>query len=607
MNKLFVAIALVFIIIVCVVGLDRDKPRADFVFVNRGDVFTLDPQRMSWLSDMQAGYCLYEGVVRWNTDDYSIEPAACDSFEISDDGLRYTFHLRRDARWSNGAFVTSHDFRYSWMRLLTPDTSSDYSGLFFVIKGAKEYWDWRVRSLSNNSVITIEELEREFNSRVEISIFDDHTIVVELEHRVPYFLDQLALAVCSPVYKPSVEGWDVASGEYARAVDDGWQNTKPPPMNQRKWVSIDKSTGKIKQKYFWARPGSLVSNGPFYLEGWRYKRDMRMERNPYYHSPEITTLNSIQAITISDPNTAVLAFESGEIDWLSSVNVDYQTDMLEQKNSGARKNIHSFPTFGTDFFSFNCRPLLSNGEKNPFNNPVVRRAFVLATEKNSIVKHATRLHEPIVTSFVPPNSIEGYESVVGLGFDVRAARAELASAGWVDRDGDGLVEDVDGKTFPVIDLLYTTNTPRYKWMSLELRNQWRKNLGVIVALRGTDNKFFGSDLHSGNFMIARGRWYGDYGDPTTFLDVFRSNNGNNDRGYVNLEIDAALDAASVELDPEKRMKMLHDIEEYLFTEEVPMLVVCQLLQLYMYEPERVTGLTSHPRLVQHIWRVSVAD
>ena len=166
---------------------------------------------------------------------------------------------------------------------------------------------------------------------------------------------------------------------------------------------------------------------------------------------------------------------------------------------------------------------------------------------------------------------------------------------------------MDGKTFPVIDLLYTTNTPRYKWMSLELRNQWRKNLGVIVALRGTDNKFFGSDLHSGNFMIARGRWYGDYGDPTTFLDVFRSNNGNNDRGYVNLEIDAALDAASVELDPEKRMKMLHDIEEYLFTEEVPMLVVCQLLQLYMYEPERVTGLTSHPRLVQHIWRVSVAD
>jgi oligopeptide transport system substrate-binding protein len=156
-------------------------------------------------------------------------------------------------------------------------------------------------------------------------------------------------------------------------------------------------------------------------------------------------------------------------------------------------------------------------------------------------------------------------------------------------------------------LLYTTNTPRYKWISLELRDQWRKVLGVRVELRGTDNKFFSADLHSGNFMIARGRWYGDYGDPTTFLDVFRSDNGNNDRGYVNHKIDAALDAANLERNTEKRMAMLRDVEEELFTKEVPMLVVCQLLQLYMYDPDRVSGLTSHPRLVQHLWRVKVLD
>ena len=108
-------------------------------------------------------------------------------------------------------------------------------------------------------------------------------------------------------------------------------------------------------------------------------------------------------------------------------------------------------------------------------------------------------------------------------------------------------------------------------------------------------------------MVARGRWYGDYGDPTTFLDVFKSDNGNNDRGFVSLKIDAALDEAALERDPNKRMEMLRSIEEELFTEEVPMLVICQLLQLYMYEPSRVTGLTSHPRLVQHLWRVKVTD
>lgn len=334
---------------------------------------------------------------------------------------------------------------------------------------------------------------------------------------------------------------------------------------------------------------------------------MWLVRNPFYHSPELTSIDSIQGITISDANTSVLAFEGGQVDWLNGVNVDYQADMLKQKADGNRTNIHAFPTFGTDFYSFNCRPTLSDGSLNPFSNAGVRRAFVLATNRESIVTHATRLNEPVVNSFVPPNSIVGYGAVHGLEFNPVRAVEELADAGWVDRDGDGRVEDVDGNPFPAIDLLYTTNTPRYKWVSLELRDQWEKILGVPVELRGTDNKFFSADLHAGNFMVARGRWYGDYGDPTTFLDVFRSDNGNNDRGYINPEIDAALDAAASELNPEKRMAMLRDVEEKLFTVEVPMVVICQLLQLYMYDPEHVSGLTSHPRLVQHLWRVSITN
>ncbi len=607
MYKLFAPVALLFLIAVFLFSADKKRPRADFVFVSQSDVFTLDPQRMSWLSDMQAGYCLFEGVVRWNTDDFSIEPAGCTSFDVSDDELTYTFHLRKDAKWSNGASVTAHDYMYSWMRLLLPDTSSDYSSFFFVVSGSRSFWDWRVNSLNNNTVQSMEEIEKKFRESVGVTVVNEFTITIKLNRRVPYFLDQLALAVCSPVYRPSVEGWDVDNRTHIQMVEHGWKSITPPPMENRQWVEIDNLTGRIRQQYYWARPKTLVCNGPFCLEDWRYKRDMFMVRNPYYHSPKLTSLQSIRAITISDPNTAVLAFECGEVDWLSSVNVDYQTDMLEEKKNGIRNNIHSFPTFGTDFFSFNCRPKLINGEDNPFNNAAVRRAFVLATNKSALVENATRLYEPVVTSFIPPNSIDGYSTVLGLGFDVALAKSELESAGWVDRDGDGAVEDKNGTPFPSIDLLYTTNTPRYKWMSLELRNQWMKNLGVTVDLRGTDNKFFGADLHSGNFMVARGRWYGDYGDPTTFLDVFRSDNGNNDRGYVNVEIDEALDAASQEKNPKRRMEMLRDIEEYLFTEDVPMLVVCQLLQLYMYEPERVSGLTSHPRLVQHLWRVSVSD
>lgn len=607
MYRLLIPVAFVVAVVICVLGFEKTKPRADFVFVNRGDVFTLDPQRMSWLNDMQIAYCLYEGLVRWNTEEFSIEMGVADKLVLSDDSLTYTFHIRNDAKWSNGANVTAYDFQYAWMRLLTPDTASDYSNFFYVIRGARDYWQWRSEQLLDGTVMTIEELSDTFNQMVGIQVLDELTLEITLTHRVPYFLDQLALAVCSPVYKPAVEGWVVEDCDMQAIIEHGWQTVSPPIMSNRKWLSIDEQTGRIKQQYYWARPETIVCNGPFVLDQWRYKRDMRLERNPYYHSPEITSLNSIQALTIADANTGVLAFESGHVDWLSGVNVDYQSDMLEQKRRGQRNNIHAFPTFGTDFFSFNCRKTLSNGVCNPFSNPAVRRAFVFATNRKELVKHATRLHEPITTSIVPPNSIKGYKTVNGLDYNPERAINELAKAGWIDRDGDGMVEDSTGKPFPSVDLLYTTNTPRYKWISLELRNQWKQTLGVSVELRGTDNKFFSADLHSGNFMIARGRWYGDYGDPTTFLDIFRSDNGNNDRGYFNLEVDAALDLAALEHDSAIRMSMLHDVEELLFTQEVPMLVVCQLLQLYMYDPQKISGLTSHPRLVQHLWRVSVSD
>ncbi len=607
MYRLLLPVAFLVAVVLSLVSFDNTQKRADFVFVNRGDVFTLDPQRMSWLTDMQIAYCLYEGLVRWNTADFSIELAAAEHLEVTNDERVYTFYIKKDARWSNGAPVTAHDFRYSWMRLLTPDTASDYSNFFFSVAGARDYWNTRTAQLRDHVVLTSEEIIDSFNNTVGILVLDDHTIQIELEQQIPYFLDQLALAVCSPVYRPSVEGWRVDDETSRNMIENGWHTVPPPRMSERRWVAIDENTGRIKQKYLWARPGTLISNGPFVLSGWRYKRDMYLTRNLHYHDQDITSIDSIQAITIADANTAVLAFETGQVDWLSSVNVDYQSDMLDQSKVGTRTNIHAFPTFGTDFFSFNCRTNLPNNNPNPFSNAGVRRAFVHATNREAIVKHATRLFEPTTSSIVPPQSISGYKTVEGLGFDPEMAKIELERAGWVDRDGDGFIEDEDGNQFPIIDLLYTTNTPRYKWISLELRDQWRRVLGVRVELRGTDNKFFSADLRAGNFMVARGRWYGDYGDPTTFLDIFRSDNGNNDRGYKNVKIDSALDAAAAERDPSKRMQMLHDIEHTLFTEDVPMVVICQLLQLYMYDPERVSGLTNHPRLVQHLYRVKIAN
>jgi oligopeptide transport system substrate-binding protein len=109
----------------------------------------------------------------------------------------------------------------------------------------------------------------------------------------------------------------------------------------------------------------------------------------------------------------------------------------------------------------------------------------------------------------------------------------------------------------------------------------------------------------GKFMIARGRWYGDYGDPTTFLDISRTGNGNNDRAFSDARFDARMDAAAAETDPAVRLRVLSDAERYLMEEQMPLMPVCQLTQVYMYEPGRLSGLTSQPRLLQYLWQLSV--
>src|SRR6187399_1445009 len=102
--------------------------KADFIFVNRGDVGTLDPNRMSWMQDIRIGYALWEGLYALDSDSLNPIPGAADKIDISDDKLTYTFHLRDNGKWSNGDPVTSNDFLFAWRRML--EEPGDYTYLF---------------------------------------------------------------------------------------------------------------------------------------------------------------------------------------------------------------------------------------------------------------------------------------------------------------------------------------------------------------------------------------------------------------------------------------------------------------------------------------------
>ncbi|MCG8508961.1 MAG: ABC transporter substrate-binding protein, partial [Rhodospirillales bacterium] len=117
-------------------------------FASTVEADTLDPHHASWMGDLRIIECLYETLLRTRPETGELEPATASEWSVSEDGLIYTFIIREDARWSNGDPVTSNDFLVGWRRGMLPDLAASYSSLFFHIKGAEDFFNWRTEQLA---------------------------------------------------------------------------------------------------------------------------------------------------------------------------------------------------------------------------------------------------------------------------------------------------------------------------------------------------------------------------------------------------------------------------------------------------------------------------
>jgi len=591
MTRLLAALALLAALLAAAVAGDKPLPRADLVYADIQPAFTLDPQRMSYEQDFRIAYALYEGLLRWDNDTFEPQPAAAESWTVSEDQRTYTLTLRENARWSNGDPVAASDFVYAWRRAVLPDTAADYAQLFFFIEGAEDLFDFRSGQLERYDGRTPEaaaetrrELERYADEHFKVAALDSRTLRVTLERPTPFFPDLLCFASFMPVHPPTVEAH----------------------------VSLDPRSARIEQRHGWTKPDRHVGNGPYALERWRFKRDMRLVKSKTYRDQSLVQSDTIEIRTIENPETAVLAFETGAVDWLTDVYVDYLPDLVEAQRDGRRDDVLWFPNFGTYFWNFNCTPTLTDGRPNPLADPRVRRALAMAVDKRAIVDHVRRVGEPVARSLIPPDSLPGFNPSsqgshdgVGLRHDPAAARDELAAAGWTDRDNDGLPENAQGQPFPVIELLCTSGS-YHDQVAQAMQSMWERELGVRSAIRIKETKTYRDDLKRRDYMMARGGWFGDYGDPTTFLALHRTGDGNNDRGFSDPQFDDLYDRAIRETDPEKRYDMLEELERYTAEEALPVLPIFTYVQFYLADPS-LKGFSFHPRKQQYLFELYLDD
>jgi oligopeptide transport system substrate-binding protein len=322
----------------------------------------LDPHLANSVSAHNVIIALIEGLVSEDPKTLKPVPGVAEKWDISEDGLVYTFHLRKNAKWSNGDPVTAHDFVYSYKRILNPELASQYASMLHGLKNAHEY---------HEEGLSWEE------AKVGATAIDDYTLQLTLENPTPYFLELLNHYSWFPAHPPTIEKF----GAFG------------------------------KQGTAWTRPGNYVGNGPFTLSDHKVNSVIEVKKNPLYWDAQTVSLEGIRFYPIESADTEERAFHSGFLHLTQTVSPD-RIDFLKENHSDL---IHFESYLGTYFYRFNV-------EEPPFDDVRVRLAFNLATDRQAIVEKVTKGGQLPARCFTPPGT-GGFSPESRFRFDPQKAKS----------------------------------------------------------------------------------------------------------------------------------------------------------------------------------------
>lgn len=525
-------------------ALSSSGSRADFV-VACDELRTIDPQRVSWLDEIQTTQCLFEGLTRLDPRTLVPEPAVAETWEISPDRRSIVFHLRAGLRWSNGATLVTEHFRYAWLRALQPETEAQYANLLFVINGAEAYYRSRLDSATGNYLPP---------DSVGIHAPDERTLTLDLQRPCPYLLEALALPIFAPLYPPALEQFADATGRIPAA-----------------------------QRHLWTRPGALVGNGPFTLKSWEFKRALLLERNPFHRDAQTGGVNSIEIMIVGSPNAALVAYQTGRVDLVRTLEPDVARTLRTQQPPPS--DFHEGNRYATYFLRINCK-------RPPLDNPALRQALSLAIDRAALCKHVLGLGETPANSFVPPlkehASNPNGESHVA---NVAAARTALVRSGF------------DPHSRP-LRLACANDPPQQRRINEAIQRMWEETLGITVELEVQERKVLSERIRNLDYDLARSDWFGDYLDPSTFLDLFVSDSAQNRTGWANAAYDAIVRAAASEVDEAQRLGEYAKAESILCVDELPIIPLFHRTGQILLSP-RIDGLFDNLRDILPLYRARI--
>jgi oligopeptide transport system substrate-binding protein len=346
------------------------KPRQVFRYGNGSEPQDLDPQQIQGTPELHLIEALFEGLLTEDPKDCHPVPGLAKSWEISPDGLVYTFHLRENIKWSDGVPITADDFLLSWKRMISPKFASEYAYLLYnFVKNAKDYYDGKITDFS----------------QVGFKAPDERTLVVTLSGPTPFLLKILA-------------------NHYA------WHAV--PIHTVLKYGALD------ERSTAWTRAGNMVSDGPFMLKEWLPQQRIVVVRNPNYWDAATVKLDEVDFYPTDDIPGEERMFRSGQID----ITTDIPHSKIDTYKREHPEELHLDPFLGVYFYRCNVTV-------PPLNDKRVRKALAIAIDREELIRDVARGGElPAYADSYPGTA--GYAPRAQITGTLDDARRLLAEAGY---------------------------------------------------------------------------------------------------------------------------------------------------------------------------------
>ncbi len=309
---------------------------------------TLDPVIYRDTSATAIITATHENLVRFDETGYSWEPGLASEVEHNDDYSVWTFTLRENAKWSDGAPVTTEDIVHSFQRPLNPELASPNVNNFFIIKNAKEIYESRTEAAD---AAPIEDIPYE---ELGVKALDGNKVEITLDKPMDYFLDYVRTPYFAPVQKAKSE-------EYGSLYGTDHEH--------------------------------IACSGPFILEAWEPESSLTLVKNPNYWDAENVKIDRIEITLAKDANTIMSMYDTGELDIMA---VDQDT-----VSTGKYPNIREVRKLSTQIIQFNSHEKIDGVEFNYFQNAKIREAMGLTFDRQAYVNDVVKQPKGAAYGLVP--------------------------------------------------------------------------------------------------------------------------------------------------------------------------------------------------------------